>query len=232
MIDNVSHWIGAAGLGYLAVICVLLPWAAWKTRRRSKDAPPIPRQRYFASALQTSAFLGLLGLLVAHFEEIELFPSVLPGVKSLALGALAVIVLMIAMKPYREHVARTDPKRMQLFAEPTPKVRALWVAISLSAGFWEEIVFRGVTTTLLARWSGSVPLAIAVSMLAFGAAHLTRGITGAALTTVIAGVLHVLVFAAGALYVAMAVHFVYDVLAGFAYMKLARKLAIRRVESG
>ena len=42
----------------------------------------------------------------------------------------------------------------------------------------------------------------------------------------IAGAFHILVFVSGSLYVAMIVHFVYDVIAGFTYARFARELGL------
>ena len=42
----------------------------------------------------------------------------------------------------------------------------------------------------------------------------------------IAAAFHVLVMVSGSLYVAMAVHFIYDVIAGFTYARFARQLGL------
>jgi membrane protease YdiL (CAAX protease family) len=220
--------IGLAGMLFLFLVCAWLPWAVFKSNARAKDAFLRRRELYFVNALATGAFIGALALLTAWREGIELFPREFPSTRSMLAGAATLVVLVLGMSRYWEHVARHRQRRMQLFVETTPRERALWVAVSTSAGFWEEIVYRGVTYTLLARLSGSSVLAVAVTAIAFSIAHYNRGKLGATLILFIGLALQALVDLAGSLYVAMAVHFCYDVAAGFGYMRLAKKYGIAR----
>jgi membrane protease YdiL (CAAX protease family) len=50
---------------------------------------------------------------------------------------------------------------------------SLWelALISLAAGVGEELLFRGVMQTALARWSGSTAVGVGLASLAFGAVH-------------------------------------------------------------
>lgn len=226
--DAQPESIGFAGIAYLFLVCLWLPWAVFKSTARAKDAFLRRRELYFVNALVTGAFIGALGLLTAWREGIELFPREFPAASAIAWGAATLAVLVLGMSRYWEHVARHRQRRMQLFVDTTPRERALWVAVSASAGFWEEIVYRGVTFTLLARLSGSSAIAIGVTAIAFSIAHYNRGRLGAGLILFIGLALQVLVFVAGSLYVAMAVHFLYDVAAGFGYMRLAKKYGIVR----
>lgn len=228
MLDTPWQAVGPLGAVYLLLVGVLLPWAVWKSGRRAKSRPMPPRTVYFLSALQTAAVLGGLGLWVAHVERIALFPAAIPLPRDLALGLLATLGLVLVLAPYRTGIARRRERRMQLFCEPTRAERGLWVLVSLSAGFWEEIVYRGVLCTLLARLTGSVPLAVALALLIFALGHLHRGWGAVPRVALVGLVLHAFVFLTGALYVSMAVHFLYDVAAGFDYMRLAAKHGIAR----
>jgi membrane protease YdiL (CAAX protease family) len=60
----------------------------------------------------------------------------------------------------------------------------LWVALSVSAGFCEELVFRGYLQRQFYALTGMAPAAVICQALVFGAAHLYQGVQGAA---VIAG---------------------------------------------
>jgi len=48
---------------------------------------------------------------------------------------------------------------------------ALWVVMSLTAGFCEELIFRGYLQRQFAAWTGSAAAGIVLSALAFGAGH-------------------------------------------------------------
>lgn len=51
----------------------------------------------------------------------------------------------------------------------------LWIALSLTAGICEEVIFRGYLQRQFAAITRSVPIGILLSGIAFGAAHLYQG---------------------------------------------------------
>jgi len=61
----------------------------------------------------------------------------------------------------------------------------------------------------------------------FAVAHAVQGFKAIPLIAAIALVFHGLVLLTGSLYVAMAVHFLYDAIAGFTYAKLAARYGYR-----
>src|SRR6185436_18860320 len=99
-----------------------------------------------------------------------------------------------------------------------------WIAVSLLAGIGEEITWRGVQTGLLAAATGSYGVATILSALSFGGAHMIQGWRSASVIVVFALGFQALVWLTGSLYVAMAVHVVYDITAGIAYGRLGREL--------
>ncbi|HEV7668717.1 MAG TPA: CPBP family intramembrane glutamic endopeptidase [Thermoanaerobaculia bacterium] len=60
----------------------------------------------------------------------------------------------------------------------------LWVAVAITAGVCEEIVFRGYLQPQLWALSGKLPLAIVLQALVFGLAHLYQGWRPALVTVV------------------------------------------------
>lgn len=102
----------------------------------------------------------------------------------------------------------------------------MWVGLSLSAGIGEELVWRGVLPALVAAVTGSLALGIVLSVISFALAHAIQGIRSVLAIAGIAAAFHALVFISGSLYVAMVVHFVYDVIAGFTYARFAKELGL------
>jgi membrane protease YdiL (CAAX protease family) len=102
----------------------------------------------------------------------------------------------------------------------------MWVVLSLSAGIGEELAWRGVLPALLAMVSGSLILAIALSVTSFALAHAIQGPRSVLAIATIAAAFHALVFISGSLYVGMVAHFAYDVIAGFTYARFARDLGL------
>ena len=109
--------------------------------------------------------------------------------------------------------------------------RALWAGTAFVAGVGEEITWRGVQTALLQRLTGNFLAAVAICIVMFSIAHAIQGWRGVAAIAVFAAGFHLLVWLARSLYVAMAVHFVYDLVAGFSYGHLGRKLGYALPES-
>jgi membrane protease YdiL (CAAX protease family) len=95
--------------------------------------------------------------------------------------------------------------------------RALWLASSIAAGISEELVYRGVLTTLLARMTGSVAGAALLSAAVFAVSHYMQGWRSMAIIFGMALLFQSLVWYSGSLYVPMAVHALYDVAAGLHY---------------
>jgi membrane protease YdiL (CAAX protease family) len=57
----------------------------------------------------------------------------------------------------------------------TPVQVALWCMVSCTAGFCEEVAYRGYLQRQFAAWTGSVPAAIALQAVIFGTSHGYQG---------------------------------------------------------
>lgn len=60
----------------------------------------------------------------------------------------------------------------------------VWVALSVTAGFCEEVIFRGYLQRQLAGWTRNAPVGLVLSAVLFGAGHIYQG----AKSTIIIGV--------------------------------------------
>ena len=65
-----------------------------------------------------------------------------------------------------------------------PVDRALWIALSLSAGFAEELIFRGYLFTQFRALTRSTALALVLQALLFGVSHGYQGVRACATITV------------------------------------------------
>ena len=97
---------------------------------------------------------------------------------------------------------------------PTTVTERRWsVAVALSAGVWEELVYRGllaeVVRTLFPGWGWSTVALVTGSV--FGAAHLYQGAKGVVLTGLLGVALSSIVASTHSLYPAMLVHALIDV---------------------
>jgi membrane protease YdiL (CAAX protease family) len=81
-----------------------------------------------------------------------------------------------------------------------------------------------VQVTLFTRLTGDFLIAVAICVVTFAIAHAIQGWDSTIPIGAFAAAFHALVWFSGSLYVAIAVHFLYDLVAGFSYAYLARKM--------
>ncbi|MEA2569841.1 MAG: protease family protein [Acidobacteriota bacterium] len=203
---------------------LFVPVVALRTRSAvlRMTAPP-NRIVFYSGALIQLVLFTAISIFVAAKENIELFPHRAPTAIQALIGLIALIVLVAFLRPRWKQSVLSGEKVIALFMPATRDERLLWLLVSLLAGFSEEITWRGVQTALLDRVTGALVFGILFSAVMFGAAHAVQGYEGVALIGTIALVFHGLVLITGSLYVAMAVHFLYDAIAGLTYAKFARE---------
>lgn len=220
--------IGTAATLHLLVFGLLLPVAGTRSYRRLRTIPLPPRPVHFLSVtVQQLVFLGF-AVWVASREGIALFPPVAPGVPDLLLGAAVTAALVALLRGrWRQSIERRE-RAAYLFMPWTAGERWLWAAVSAAAGLAEEVAYRGVLVAILARLTGSPLAAVPIAALLFGLAHGVQGRQSAVTIAGVALVFHGLVLVTGTLYVAIAVHFAYDLLAGLSYGRLGKELGYPR----
>lgn len=150
--------------------------------------------------------------------------GIVPGVlwtAGLILFAVAVLALGRALR-WRETAL------LELLLPRTPLERAVFVLLSLAAGVFEELAFRGFLIPALRTASGSTALALALSSVAFGLVHGYQSATGAARAATLGMVLAVPFLVTGSLVPSMAAHALYDVIAGIFLANWALRPTERR----
>ena len=137
--------------------------------------------------------------------------------------ALALISMTVAWR-----FARPESRgRLAMLLPVTAPERAVFIAVSAAAGVSEEVAFRGVLPILLARQTGSFALAVAISATAFALAHLLQGWWATLFVGIFGVIFHALVWITGGLWTAIAVHILYDWIAG---LVLARTFGLQPQE--
>ncbi len=215
---------GFAGWFHLVFFGLLIPWAAWRTRTQFATQPLPPRRRHFVAVLCQLLLFLVISLAVAYAEHVELLTlpggGWLPWVAASGL-LLAGIVLMAPL--WRRSVERRE-RKLHLFMPRTPAERGLWVAVAIAAGVCEEVTYRGVMFAVLGGLTGSALAAALLASLIFGLSHIVQGWKSAAIIAVIALLLHGLVALSGTLLLAIAIHGIYDIVAGLAYGRIGEEL--------
>ena len=223
-----ASFIGALGWVHLVLFGLFVPWLAIGSRRRVVAGGKLPRRTtHFTSTIVTIVAFAGVSWMTADREWIELFPARPPRAIDWLAGALLLALFIAVMYPgWRAAIGRNERIRT-LFSPSGGVERMLWVMVSAAAGVGEEMTWRGVQWVLTTRLVGSAGVAALPCIASFSIAHAVQGRRSIARVSVIAAGLHLLVWFSGSLYVAMAVHFLYDVAAGFAYSHFTRKAAER-----
>jgi membrane protease YdiL (CAAX protease family) len=205
-----------AGITFLLVTGVLYPALALLSHRRlSTGVEQLPpRTPLFVQTILIQLVSGALAVLAADAQEVPLVRAHTPGVRGVLAG-LAVLAVALGTLRWRWHHRSAEPRRRLLAIVPQrPSEYALWLLVCVAAAVCEEIVYRGVMPALLGGLTGSAWVAVATSAVVFALSHLVQGWRSAGVVLVFALAFHWLVWLTGGLYVAMAVHFAYDLAAG------------------
>ena len=188
------------------------------------DRPLPARRRHFIETIVTLWLMAALSLLAAWAQRIDLFPARLPDPAGVAAGALMLTAAIAFMRPRWRRAVERRNRIVHLFMPRDRTERLLWVLVAASAGVCEEITWRGVQPTLLATLIGHPVLAAALVAVTFGIGHMVQGWRSASIIVVFAASFQAVVWLSGSLYVAMAVHVMYDVAAGITYGRLGEEL--------
>jgi len=215
---SVSGWV------FLVITCVYLPALAIRTAVRARRWGGTPtRVQHLTGVFVSQAMTILVALFAAASDDVQLFPR--PTITALSVvAALGFLLLSLGTLPLRWNWKPDEQKRQLMWMLPH-HVRDLWwwALVALIAGVCEEIVFRGVMFTLWHRILGSSLASIAVCATVFSLAHFVQGSRAMLLIALIAVGFHLIVGLTGDLYTAMAIHIVYDFIAGLVLLRLATR---------
>lgn len=172
--------------------------------------------------LAPQVLLVLLAGLVWWTDALPI-PTALPSAADWGLGGLLLLGAIACMRPFWRAAVLARAPALRLFTPRSDRERRQWVVLSGVAGVSEELVWRGVFYETLNGITGDPGIALFGATASFALAHMVQGWRSVFAIGLFALGFHGLVFATGTLIVAMAVHFLYDVAAGFAYARLAVK---------
>jgi membrane protease YdiL (CAAX protease family) len=217
---NLAGW---AHLGYFGVLLPAL--AVYQRKKLLPSDQPLPnRLRYFQKTAYLLAMFATLSLLVAWVQRILLFPRSLPPLGAVISGVALYAAAVAFMRPRWRRAVECRERVVHLFMPANALERAWWIAVAVLAGVGEEITWRGVQAALVGVVAANFWIAALLCSTSFGLVHIIEGWWSVAIIVVFALGFHTLVWLAGSLYVAMAVHVAYDITAGISYGRLGSEL--------
>jgi membrane protease YdiL (CAAX protease family) len=216
--------VGFVGWYFIGVLA-FIGWASFRSRKRIATVAVLPsRARHFVTTILVLSLILVLALLVARVDRIPLFPRTMPTLLQIGAGIAIAGVLAACMRPlWRQSVAQGD-RRIYFFTPSNALERGLWIGVSLVAGVGEEVTYRGVLYVLFLTLTHSPWAAALLSAAWFAAGHAVQSARSMAIIFLFSLVFQGLALWTGALYVAMLAHFLYDVIAGLTYSRLAREM--------
>ena len=235
----------------LAVLLVAMfpVWGSTLGYRRLKRADPDDRPRLRlvqygrAIAVQWLLAGALLVLWVAQRRALSPAPAGLGMMPLLTWGlggvVLGTVIVLIYLLRVRAHIMSDDEglaevRRELANVEPlmphTPREFRWFVALALTAGLCEELLYRGFLIWYFAHFMGVIPAAL-VATVAFGVGHSYQGVRGALKALAAGGFLSAVYLLSGSLFMPMLLHALMDLHSGhLAYVAYAREDAEREAE--
>ncbi len=142
-----------------------------------------------------------------------------------------VISVFLLTRWHGNQLSKTDPDRLKSllknvqFVLPTsPAERPVFVVVAITAGICEELLFRGWLVNFFAAGFGHLWLAVILSSILFGTAHLYQGPRAVPSTAFLGLVFALLFVATGSLLPGQGLHTFIDLNNGLSLGKMAARL--------
>jgi membrane protease YdiL (CAAX protease family) len=218
---TVLAWLAAAPLPpparlWTVALLVVLPAFSIAQARAIDDPASLPRVPVYASTILSLWLLALASLgaaALARWSRPDL------GLVAVATGPLAgwtmgTIAAGLALVCVAKALGVRESALLERLIPRTPAEKAWYVALSVTAGATEEIVFRGFLLFALLEATGSTALAVLLANGAFGVVHAYQQPAGAARAAALGAILTAPVLATGSLLPAMTAHAMLDLITG------------------
>lgn len=222
---------------FIALALLIDHFVLWRAfLRQTQISPGLARQRYYAGLI-AELWTFVAAVVALWLYEGRSWTSLRLGKPegwrlpaSIGLVLAVTIMLAIAIVRTLAKIARLKghrqikiPSHGARFAPHTRSELLWWTALSLSAGFSEELIFRGyliwVLQPLLGVWGAG-----AISVFVFAAAHAYEGVKGSLAAGMIGGMFTLVVVGLGSLWPAIAMHTLIDVEQGLVSWFLLREV--------
>lgn len=201
---------------WTAILLALLPAVAVAQVRAIGDPGQYPRlSLYLSSAVVLWVIAGITGI-VARMSAID---ARVLGLTRLPLGALLLwsagaLAGGLTLIGFARFAGIEESDMLVHLLPVTPRERFAFVGVSLTAGFCEELVFRGFLIAALGAATGSTALAILLSSGVFGLLHAYQRPSGAVRAAAMGALLTVPLIATGSVFPSMIAHTSIDLIGG------------------
>ena len=207
---------------YLLLIGLVVPILALLGKRALDRGVIVARIPFYIESALVQMVLFVIAALVAHRNRIDLRPALSLSPEDAFLGMGVLLLAIASMRLAWPGAGLETRQRLSHIVPHTTKERVYWIFLSAAAGIGEETAYRGALFAIIRALTGRWFVSALIASMIFGLAHLVQGWKNSAYVSLFGFVFHLLAAATGALYVGMAVHFLYDVVAGFWIARLLK----------
>jgi uncharacterized protein len=201
---------------WLALLLVPLPALLVAQARQLAELEALPRRAAYLSSMASLWLLAAVTVAAVYLSNATMadigFVS-LP-LHSFAIWTGALTVAGIGIMFIFRYAGFREGTMVRELMPVSRQERGLFVALSLTAGITEEIVFRGFLLYALLLATASLPLAVLLSSGVFGMVHAYQHPVGVLRAALLGALLAVPLLVEGSIYPAIAAHALIDVLAG------------------
>ncbi len=211
--------------GLIFIFLFTMPIYCYLTYQSEIDAIKSGKKSLLVSYWQTFLLLwppALLALYSDHFV-----PPIIGQLSATWHWQLLIFTTLLSVLGYGIYQIRTSKQTQELvltqmkdvawiMPKTTMQFYSYLFAVCMTAGVAEEIIYRGYLLPLLEQYVGSY-LAVAISSVAFGLAHLYQNAIGVIKTAITGLIFCLLVIIFDSLLLAIACHFIIDAYSGYLY---------------
>jgi len=206
---------------WLAVLLLPLPAITAVQHRYIGDPATLERIPVYLSSMLSLWVMALITTLSARFSGMDAADLGIVPDTPVDLGAWTVALTAVGMGIVFGARALKVPETAFLLRliPVTARERMIFAGLSVTAGFSEELVFRGFMIHALSTVTGSMAFAIIASTLVFSWMHAYQGAPGAIGAGLLGAMLAVPVAISGSIVPSMLAHATIDVLAGVVFRR-------------
>lgn len=185
---------------------------------RLLDQLPTDTERegvYFSSAASVWALAALAMLAARHsgLDRVDL--RIMPVSAGTLLGAAGLTTLAgLAVMAAGRALKLPESSLVDYLIPRSSPEKIAFTGLSVSAGIAEELVFRSFLIAVLWQASGSLVVAVALSVAVFAVTHAYQGLLGTLRVALLGIILTVPFLLTGSVYPSMLAHAVLDIMAG------------------
>ncbi len=202
---------------FTTLLLVPLPALLILQLRVAEDLPPeAEREAVYLSSALTVWALAAVAMLAARFSDFsrEELRLVAPPFSTLLLASGLTVVAGLGIMALGRLLKVEESPLVHFLIPRSGSEKIAFAGLSFSAGIAEEVVFRSFLIAALYRASGSLALAVAVSVVIFAITHAYQGWIGALRVGLLGFILTVPFLITGSVYPSIIAHTVLDLLAG------------------